>query len=795
MRGPPFASSPDQLVAIPPMYNSPLQLGHPAPQPMGSPTPASGYLTRRIMVTTPRGMTSAGQPFLLTTPQYATGPCSPISQRRPVVQSPPGRSTSPAFQNQAVIYRPPPLSARRAGEPVSHSMVADSTSPPLRFRHNDVVPPQQFYNDQESRWIEKGKSAAKLADTFERRKKRTRPVAAPDLTFASYASSASSRRGPEPPSSSATTTESALSPRRLLCETPATFKGGWPPEDSRKAVPRLRLQQLHEWQNPMDGVLSNYMESRQSQPDALRPQQTPGREVTQPASLVSLMNPGSLFGSATTSSSSGTSASRFGAQPSRSALSSRVHLQTAGGRNQADMAGRPIPHKRVLAAGGGVAGLSTSSSRVLGRSTDVSLLSSSQPLKPELGSTSLFRVGKRDALNRINQVMPLTARPTSGSASRTIGSMSSSSSRMLIHSSLSGQCLTARPATHEKRRYLCNDFMNNMGSSASYDQQPSSVKVVQTKPRLRDPLELETQHPTSSSLSQTSTANDSQSSNKADTDSKIKKRRGSAASNKENRQRASLLLKQPLRSSIKGGQSLAAFETVAMIGQGGYAVVRVVRHKASSQIFALKQVAKVDFTSVPQLRMAFTEVDILCAQEKLSKRHSSATTSRRKPLPPNASEMERRNHITEYVRDNGHRFFPRFFDCWQDEYFIFFLMEFLPGGDLMKHLIDKEIFSEPVAKFYTAQIAVATGFMHDHLLYVHRDIKPDNVLFDVTGHTKLVDFGLSRVLPPRLGTSTRPKFTEAFQSAVGTPDYMAPEVHRPGVPHDRTIDWWSVRHV
>ena len=60
----------------------------------------------------------------------------------------------------------------------------------------------------------------------------------------------------------------------------------------------------------------------------------------------------------------------------------------------------------------------------------------------------------------------------------------------------------------------------------------------------------------------------------------------------------------------------------------------------------------------------------------------------------------------------------------------------------MNLLIWKDILNEEEAKFYIAEIILAVEYLHNQN-YVHRDIKPDNILVDEKGHLKLSDFGLS----------------------------------------------------
>jgi protein-serine/threonine kinase len=79
---------------------------------------------------------------------------------------------------------------------------------------------------------------------------------------------------------------------------------------------------------------------------------------------------------------------------------------------------------------------------------------------------------------------------------------------------------------------------------------------------------------------------------------------------------------------------------------------------------------------------------------------------------------------------------------FQDSSYLYLLMEFLPGGDLMTMLIKYDTFSEDVTRFYMAECILAIEAVHK-LGFIHRDIKPDNILIDKNGHIKLSDFGLS----------------------------------------------------
>ena len=70
-------------------------------------------------------------------------------------------------------------------------------------------------------------------------------------------------------------------------------------------------------------------------------------------------------------------------------------------------------------------------------------------------------------------------------------------------------------------------------------------------------------------------------------------------------------------------------------------------------------------------------------------------------------------------------------------------MEYLAGGDLMTLLMKKDILPEVDARFYMAQLVLAVDSVHK-LNFIHRDLKPDNILLDNDGHLKLSDFGLCK---------------------------------------------------
>jgi serine/threonine kinase 38 len=162
---------------------------------------------------------------------------------------------------------------------------------------------------------------------------------------------------------------------------------------------------------------------------------------------------------------------------------------------------------------------------------------------------------------------------------------------------------------------------------------------------------------------------------------------------------------------------------------------------------------------------------------------------------------------------------------FQDDYFLYLVMDFLPGGDLMNLLMKKDILTEDEARFYTAEMILAVDSVHK-LNCIHRDLKPDNILIDKKGHIQLSDFGLSKIAEKNFFPMTETNIEQVKSnnkddpitlikknsnknissinslknkkrtrlmaySTVGTPDYIAPEVFGQNG-YGQEVDWWSI---
>lgn len=169
----------------------------------------------------------------------------------------------------------------------------------------------------------------------------------------------------------------------------------------------------------------------------------------------------------------------------------------------------------------------------------------------------------------------------------------------------------------------------------------------------------------------------------------------------------------------------------------------------------------------------------------------------------------------------------KLFYSFQDSNHLYFILEYVPGGDMMTLLINEQVLSEEWARFYISEVALALQFVHS-MNFIHRDMKPDNILIDRRGHIKLADFGLCTGFrwthdlryykddsslskpvdnnnfgdhPTITKDLTEREFTHSLKkktlSVVGSPNYIAPEVLRLNylnqeIPNEKLCDWWSV---
>jgi serum/glucocorticoid-regulated kinase 2 len=117
---------------------------------------------------------------------------------------------------------------------------------------------------------------------------------------------------------------------------------------------------------------------------------------------------------------------------------------------------------------------------------------------------------------------------------------------------------------------------------------------------------------------------------------------------------------------------------------------------------------------------------------------------------------------------------------FQNDLRIYFIMKFIKGGELFRHLVKVKRFPEQQTKFFIAQIALALGHLHSkNILY--RDLKPENILFGEDGYLFLADFGLAKL-------SSKSELANSF---CGTAEYLSPEMII-GSGHDHTVDWWAL---
>ncbi|XP_073487546.1 rho-associated protein kinase 1 isoform X2 [Aquarana catesbeiana] len=189
------------------------------------------------------------------------------------------------------------------------------------------------------------------------------------------------------------------------------------------------------------------------------------------------------------------------------------------------------------------------------------------------------------------------------------------------------------------------------------------------------------------------------------------------------------------------------YEVVKVIGRGAFGEVQLVRHKSSRKVYAMKLLSKLEMIKRSDSAFFWEERDIMAFAN------------------------------SPWV--------VQLFYAFQDDRYLYMVMEYMPGGDLVNLMSNYDV-PEKWARFYTAEVVLSLDAIHS-MGFIHRDVKPDNMLLDKSGHLKLADFGTCMKM--------NKEGMVRCDTAVGTPDYISPEVLKSqggdGY-YGRECDWWSV---
>ena len=200
--------------------------------------------------------------------------------------------------------------------------------------------------------------------------------------------------------------------------------------------------------------------------------------------------------------------------------------------------------------------------------------------------------------------------------------------------------------------------------------------------------------------------------------------------------------KVPLKSEEEQKISQSDFEKIKIIGRGSFGNVYLVHHIKSDKFYAMKVLSK---SLIKQREEEYHTISERILMAKLN--------------------------------------FPlivKLHYCFQDKKNLFFIMDLIQGGDLLYHLRRYHNFDDEKTRFYISEIILILEFLHNNNI-MYRDIKPENILIDKTGHIKLVDFGLSKIFEKN----------KKMYTICGTSFYMAPElIKKEGYNCD--ADWWSL---
>lgn len=193
------------------------------------------------------------------------------------------------------------------------------------------------------------------------------------------------------------------------------------------------------------------------------------------------------------------------------------------------------------------------------------------------------------------------------------------------------------------------------------------------------------------------------------------------------------------------------FVDVGVLGRGSFARVILSKSRRNGQLYALKVVEKQTILQQHRERDAFIERNIM--------------------------------------RRVDHPFILKLHATFQTEHKLFFVMDFLGGGDFDKYLLalSNKTLDYETARLYAAETFLALKYLHENNI-IYRDLKPENILMSREGHIVLADFGLSKDFGEQ---QQQPGATNMASSFVGSPFYVSPDVLRQQK-YDFSVDFWSL---
>ncbi|KAL2259437.1 hypothetical protein VTK26DRAFT_6890 [Humicola hyalothermophila] len=206
--------------------------------------------------------------------------------------------------------------------------------------------------------------------------------------------------------------------------------------------------------------------------------------------------------------------------------------------------------------------------------------------------------------------------------------------------------------------------------------------------------------------------------------------------------------KKPLPSATDPGTGqrigLDHFNFLAVLGKGNFGKVMLAETKRTRKLYAIKVLKK-------EFIIENDEVESIKSEKR----------------------------VFLIANRERHPFLTNLHACFQTETRVYFVMEYISGGDLMLH-IQRGQFGTKRAQFYAAEVCLALKYFHENGV-IYRDLKLDNILLTLDGHIKIADYGLCKE-DMWYGSTT--------STFCGTPEFMAPEILL-DKKYGRAVDWWA----